>query len=247
VSPEDLARRLRDGDNVSLGFGVARYLTSASAARCNSNRRETGEKDSVASPIGHSIIGLALTEAGNPSAPSRRWWYALALLSVNFADLDFLPGLLIGDINRFHRSITHSLVAALIFGVCVALVARLWRAPAVRAGVLATVLYTTHLLVDFLSGNPSEISGQPLLWPFFRDDVMSPWSPLTGVFHGGPGDGFWEFVQIVFSWQNLETILVEALVFAPLLLLALVLRRVTAARQERWKIEPRRSEPEANL
>lgn len=199
----------------------------------------------MASPIGHSIIGLAMAEAGDRR--SNRRWYLLAVVAVNFADLDFLPGLLVGDINRFHRSITHSLLAALIFGLTVALIARLLMAPAVRAGLLAAGLYVSHLLLDFLSGNPSEASGQPLLWPFLNSDVMSPWSPLAGVFHGGPGDGLWQFLETLLSWHNFEVMLVEALVFAPFLLVARGLRRVASTDYTGLQVQPRSSEPEANV
>lgn len=201
----------------------------------------------MASPIGHTLIGLALAETRDPSrSASRWWWYAVATVSVNFADFDFLPGLLVGDINRFHRSITHSLLAALIFGLAVLLLARLLRAPAVRAGLIAAGLYTTHLLLDFLSGNPSEASGQPFLWPFLSEDVMSPWSPLAGVFHGVPGDGVWQFLQTLLSWHNLEVIVIELLVFAPFFLVARRLRRAAPARYVGLEVR-RRSEPEGSL
>ncbi len=167
-------------------------------------------------------------------------------MSVNFADLDFLPGLLVGDINRFHRSITHSLLAVLVFGVAVALIARLLRAPALRAGLLASGLYLSHLMLDFLSGNPSEVSGQPLLWPLMKDDVMSPWSPLAGVFHGVPGDGVWQFLQTLVSWHNLEVILMELLVFAPFLLVARLLRRAAPGGYAGLEVPPQ-SEPEGSV
>lgn len=184
----------------------------------------------MASPIGHSLVGLAVADLSESGSAARRyWWYALTLLSVNAADLDFLPGLVVGDVNRFHRSATHSLLAAVIFGLGVMVVARLWRLPAVRAALVSTGLYATHLFLDFLSGNGAKPSGQPLLWPFARGEVISPWTPLAGIDHGTRGDALWQFIEVLLSLNNLQVILVEALLFAPLLLLARYLRAPASA------------------
>ncbi len=169
----------------------------------------------------------------------------MALLSVNAADLDFLLGLMIGDINRFHRSVTHSLLAAATFGIGVAIVARLWHAPTLRAGLLGAGLYTSHLLLDIFSGDGTRPSGQPLFWPFVKGEVLSHWTPLIGVDHGGRGDTLWQFAKALLSPDNLRVILLEALLFVPLFWLARRLGANGLRRYQRFKVAAaRRSESE---
>ncbi len=78
-------------------------------------------------------------------------------------DLDFVPGLLSGNINTFHQRPTHSLVAALAFGGMAALVTRWFRARRTQAGLRGTVIYASHLLLDFFCQDSRPPYGQPLL------------------------------------------------------------------------------------
>ena len=42
-------------------------------------------------------------------------WYLLILIAGVAPDFDFLPGILIGDPNRFHHGPTHSILAGILF------------------------------------------------------------------------------------------------------------------------------------
>jgi hypothetical protein len=86
----------------------------------------------VPSPIAHSLIGLAIGVAalrprGKPARVTLRT-RALPLLGfaalANAPDLDFVPGLLAGDLNRYHHGPSHSMLWALGFALWAGLLAR---------------------------------------------------------------------------------------------------------------------------
>ena len=121
------------------------------------------------SPVGHSVFGALCARAAGASSTPRWVWYGFGIFAANVADLDFLAGLLVGDINRYHRSVSHSILAVVVFGAGSWIVARWW--PRIRevAGtvvLLGVLAYSSHLVLDALSqawrGHPS---GQPLIWP----------------------------------------------------------------------------------
>ncbi len=55
----------------------------------------------MATPVGHSLAGIALGRLGRHFDRAGWRWYALALLCANAPDRDLVPGLLIGDVDRF--------------------------------------------------------------------------------------------------------------------------------------------------
>jgi hypothetical protein len=91
------------------------------------------ERTTVPSPVGHSLTGLAL--AGLTQYLRNRQGHAwplpalrrgpatsLPLLALALAaaacapDLDFIPGVLVGDPNWLHRGLSHSLAASRLCG-----------------------------------------------------------------------------------------------------------------------------------
>src|ERR1041385_6780612 len=88
-------------------------------------RREPEHRRRVPSPVGHSIAGLiAYQVAPEIDGLARRQVIALYLFAANAPDLDFLPGLLVGDPNRFHHGVSHSGGLALLFAIAVSLILR---------------------------------------------------------------------------------------------------------------------------
>ncbi len=140
-------------------------------------------------------------------------------MAANAADLDFIPGLLIGNINQFHQGASHSLLAAVLFGGIVTLMMRPFCAMAVRIGMVSVGLYASHLFLDFFSRDIRAPFGQPLLWPFSSEHFISPWSIFGGVQHGVPGDDVSTFLAQLFSWHNLGVLGLEVLLLLPILLL----------------------------
>ena len=70
------------------------------------------------SPVGYSLVGLIIYRVTN--RPRGAWpWQRIGLytLIANAPDLDFLPGLLVGDLSRFHHGPSHSIGFAVLVGV----------------------------------------------------------------------------------------------------------------------------------
>ncbi len=128
------------------------------------------------SPIGHSLIGLAIGVAAMPGETPgtplprrlfrRRWMLLGCMVVANLPDIDFIPGLLVGDMNAYHYNLTHSIGWAVLVGF------GLWfllRAVRPRTGlaclVLLLALLGSHLLADFWCEDRSPPYGMPIYWP----------------------------------------------------------------------------------
>lgn len=77
------------------------------------------------SPVGHVLFAFAISGVPKSREVFTRWWPVLALFAAIAPDLDFLPGMLIGDPNRFHHGPTHSITAAGVFTIVLALIFRI--------------------------------------------------------------------------------------------------------------------------
>lgn len=191
----------------------------------------------MTSPVGHVLGGLIVAEvmtqlvsrkASKPGHVRRAGWMgwgglAFILLAANFADLDFLPGALVGEFSRFHHQATHSFAAAWLFALVLygffrwrnaqaptqALVARHW-------AVLGGTIYLSHLLLDSLTLDEVPPFGSQLLWPFSSQYWILPWTPFVNVMHGDASAGLMESLQLIFSWHNLYAVVVEAAILLPI-------------------------------
>jgi len=76
--------------------------------------------------------------------------------------LDYLPGLAVGDLNRFHQLATHSFAFCLVAS---ALAAWFFRRTRLRAWAVFAIVHS-HLLLDLLTDDVRPPIGIPLLWPF---------------------------------------------------------------------------------
>ena len=112
------------------------------------------------SPIAHAAAGYAiykLTEARCPKRAADRIGPLPRLLvaTVGFSllpDLDFIPGLLVSDFDRFHNHFSHSF----LFGFLVAFAIGFGAWLKNRKGftfwfVLALLCYQLHVIMDFFT------------------------------------------------------------------------------------------------
>lgn len=171
-------------------------------------------------------MGLAVGHVGATGEQRRSWaWLILVIVAANAADLDFLPGLLVGDLNRYHHLAAHSLGAALLFGAGVGVVARRFSGAPLRIGALAALVYASHLLGDYVTVDERAPYGIPLFWPLSERFFISPITFLGAVKHGNPGDGHLAVLLDIFSTHNLRTIGLELLLLLPALAVILWTRR----------------------
>jgi len=170
----------------------------------------------MATPLGHGLIGLAMARAGQPaSGPSLRAWALFGAVAANAPDFDFIPGLLVGDPNRFHQLGSHSLLAVVMFALAAGLFARRWPGQWLPVALWSGGFYASHLVLDMLTFDGRPPYGLPLFWPWSADHFIAPVTPLHGVRHGVPGDGLLTVFGNIFSGYNLKVIGAELLLVGP--------------------------------
>jgi len=136
---------------------------------------------SVPSPLGHALGGVAVAWAGDgdPSTgPQPRASTALTLACAALAvspDLDLL-------FRGFHRTAMHSVTAALLVTIIAAGVTG-WVNGRIdrRAALLCGLAYASHLLLDWLGADPTPPHGLQLLWPFSHAWFIAPWTIFPGT------------------------------------------------------------------
>jgi len=173
------------------------------------------------SPIAHAAMGYLLYEAYRPIMPEEASRYVgpiprLLIGTVGLsmlADLDFLPGILLGDLSRFHNSFTNSAIFCL--AVALAVGAAAWLGP--RSGfkrwfTLALFSYGLHVLMDYFTIG----RGVMLAWPFLLDRFDPPVKLFYG-FHRSEG---------LLSAKHLLTLVTELAFVSLIGLIVILLRRL---------------------
>lgn len=166
----------------------------------------------MCSPAGHILIGAACWFALAPRTGLERAPRLAALAATVFLangpDLDYLPGLAVGDLNRWHYQGTHSLFFSVLLALALAWGVRRRIAP--RAAVLPVFLAASlsHLAADLLTMDFSPPPGIPLLWPLSDARFISP-VPLFVNFQKAT-------LEQLFTAANLGPLLREVLLTAPL-------------------------------
>ncbi len=151
--------------------------------------------------IGHVVFGTAVARWHDGKF---HWKSAVA-----FSAFSLLPDL---DVIAFrfgvpyaapfgHRGATHSIVFALLVAACGWLLTRSWRST-----LAALVVVLSHPLLDMLTDGGL---GVALFWPFTAERFFWPVQPLP-VAPIGTG---------MLSWRGLYVVVVETVVFLPLLVL----------------------------
>ena len=136
------------------------------------------------SPVLHTLpaVLIAKAAAGTSTKRNETVLIASAVVAANVPDLDFVPGILVGDPGMFHHLASHSLSAAVVFGVLSALVARLAHYPAAgRLGLVTGLAYVSHLLLDATAPLDDAGRGVPLFWPLSYRMFVSPIRLFMGI------------------------------------------------------------------
>ena len=119
------------------------------------------------------------------------------------ADLDFLPGLVVGDPARFHNAFTHSFAFA---GAVGALLALARPADRGRWMILGAMAFASHLLLDYLTFDDSPPFGIPLYWPWSSSRFTSAAPVFDNVVRSGGA---------AMIRHNLRVAGIESLLIAP--------------------------------
>lgn len=116
-------------------------------------------------PVLHSFAGYSIYKTAKKRESVLNWkWAILFIVLANAPDFDFLPGILSGDADRFHRGISHSLGAAVAVGLSIGFlyVVRSNLRTAKKIALWSGFAYFSHALLDLLNGPVHSI---PLFWP----------------------------------------------------------------------------------
>jgi inner membrane protein len=186
-------------------------------------------------PVGHSLMGYIIYGISSRSVEgTQRRLIPLYLLAANAADLDFLPGLLVGDANRYHHRVSHSIGFAIIFALVFSLFPVLlkrdvsWRW---RNFAIPFCLYCSHIGLDYFATDGGFPYGVAVFWPVSAEFYISPIALFADI-RRSPFSI--DFFPSLFSLHNLWAVSIEVLLLLPFALLTLfglpagrVYRRVT--------------------
>ncbi len=131
----------------------------------------------MALPFGHISAGYLGYEAVRPAGPHRPALLLGAIALANAADFDFLPGLVIGHADAYHRGVTHTLAAVVVIALAVAAaggIAGACRATVLRAAGWAAAVYASHLVLDYVTVCAVPPSGGRFLWPLSDAYYIAP-------------------------------------------------------------------------
>ena len=165
-------------------------------------------------------MGYIIYRATSRPVGASSWWLvALYFFATNAPDLDFVPGLLVGDPSRFHHGPSHSIGFAIFFGILAGFFFR----RRLYAFLIASSLYLSHVILDFLVQDPSPPHGVPLFWPLSHEYYMAPFAFFPrSDYMSSSAEPLW---STIFSLHNLSTVLIEAALLVPLLIFVLSARR----------------------
>ncbi len=182
-------------------------------------------------PVAHSLAGVAVFKGLDADGTLFAWKRLLAAVFIaNAADLDMIPGIMVGEPNLYHHvGFSHSalfaIAAALSVGVVAALAGKRWPTVGGRwsavagTSVMVAALMLSHVLLDSLNRDLRPPAGVPMFWPLTKDYVqIYPWFVEVAKL-GGAGTPL-QFIASVLNVHNLYAMMWEVLSLAPVIALA---------------------------
>jgi membrane-bound metal-dependent hydrolase YbcI (DUF457 family) len=174
--------------------------------------------------VGHGLLGASIVAAAREPGPIRddvKYWAFGAALGV-LPDLDLFFHWILGLGIKWHGSFTHSFVFAVFVG---------WLASRVdRSRLQGVAIYSlavfSHALLD--AAVKKTYGGVALLWPF-TDRLY-----LLGkidYFAFYPGSNLEPLPELI--WIGIKVSFYELLIFGPVFLGALLIRRIRQASRKR--------------
>jgi inner membrane protein len=183
------------------------------------------------SPVAHSLTGYVIYRAASPVHACRWQYVVLYLFAANAPDLDFLPGFLVGDPDLYHHGVSHSIGFAVLFASALSLfLLFLKRDPIRRNFLIFFCLYSSHVILDWLSVDTAFPYGVPFLWPLTDEYFIAPFPFLPDVSRAS-SSGI-SFITSLFSLHNFWTVGVEFLLFSPFVWLVSIFRNQQLSQHE---------------
>jgi membrane-bound metal-dependent hydrolase YbcI (DUF457 family) len=174
-------------------------------------------------PVGHAVVGYSVAAASGVRFRKQAWTALLfSLVVANLPDADFLPGALADEPILYHRTIAHTLPAAMLCGLIISAVLTRFGPRFREIALLGFLVYASHLFADMVHFGGGNI-GVQILWP-----ISDNWYAIKTPFmhsdipalHFDRGDDSAGFFAAFVSLQFVRALFAQALVFSPLLLIA---------------------------
>jgi len=191
-------------------------------------------------PIAHSMMGYAIAEvaeAANVRLTNKKWFNVSIFVTLaNLPDIDFLPGFLLGEPNRYHQWFTHSLGFAFLAGLFGALF--YWQRQNQtdrqadgfgRCGVFIGLAVLSHIMLDLLTWDATPPKGMMLFWPFDKKHYDVRWDFFLSSRRDNVSTTFF---SSLLNWYNFKIVLREFLIMAPIVGLAKVFERLWKGRKQ---------------
>jgi membrane-bound metal-dependent hydrolase YbcI (DUF457 family) len=141
----------------------------------------------MALPIAHAAAGYLVHRASHGRAAIGAWRRAAVFMFIgNLPDLDFLVGFVLGHPGMLHRGVSHTVLAAVGFGVAAGAFVH-WRGHE-RFGPAALAFgaaYLSHIVLDYLTIDSRPPAGGQFLWPFSDAYVSAPVPFFTEIYIDG--------------------------------------------------------------
>jgi membrane-bound metal-dependent hydrolase YbcI (DUF457 family) len=170
----------------------------------------------MALPIAHAAAGYLVARAARRPGSDRSigagWRAAIFMFIGNLPDLDFLIGFAVGRPGLVHRGFSHTLLAAVFFGIAAgAFVSRRGRERFVPAALAFGAAYGSHILLDWLTVDTRPPIGGQFLWPFSDGYMIAPVTIFSEIFLDGRTR--LGFLESFFAWP-VVVVLMRELVMA---------------------------------
>jgi inner membrane protein len=160
------------------------------------------------SPIGHSLFGLVIFYLFKRQI--MRWNFLLLFLVIfisNLPDLDFLPGFFVGEPNRYHHGISHSLGFLMILTGLIYFCVNFWDKTKSKIISGWFLLFSSfHVILDFFAVDTTLPFGEPMFWPIWNSYVISPFSIFIDIRRSNDIN---QFFPSLFSLHNLKAVMIE--------------------------------------
>jgi inner membrane protein len=175
----------------------------------------------MASPVGHGLMGYAVYRlTAGAKRDDRRTLLWLCVLLAIAPDLDFLPGLFLGQPALYHQGVSHSLGFALVVSLGVAVAYSLNRGTIWADWGRFFLAYASHLLIDLFGPDKRPPYGIPLFWPLSDACYLASFQIFRGFHHAkATSSTTGEWVAGILDPQNLVAIGIEVIVTLSVILL----------------------------
>lgn len=168
----------------------------------------------MALPIAHATVGYLVHRLDRRRTGFGGCRRALAFMAIaNLPDADFALGFVIGQPGVFHRGLSHTLLAALVFGAALGALTR-WRHGGrwLPASAVFACVYASHLLIDAFTIDERGPAGAQFLWPLSDAYYIAPVTLFTEIIVDGSSR--MGFLRTVLAWPAVGVLVRDAVIAA---------------------------------